>query len=75
MLLSFRADDAFALDTDNAAKILGRKRSEHLRIAVEHENQRALEQRLVFLSQRLSETHLEMNQAMDDSVGDGFESH
>jgi len=74
MLLSFRADNAFVSDTDQAAKLMGYKRSEYLRIAVEHENQRVLEKRMVFLSQQLTDTHLEINQSMDNGLGDGFES-
>jgi len=74
MLLSFRAEEDFASETDQAANLLGRSRSTHLRIAVENENRRALEERLVFLSQTLSQTHLAINQEMDATTGDGLDA-
>ena len=73
MLLSFRAEDAFGDETDQAARLLGRSRSEHLRAAVEQENRRVLEERLVFLSHQLSEVSLAVNQDMEASNGDGLD--
>lgn len=74
MLLSFRAEESFAAETDKAATLLGRSRSQHLRIAVENENRRALEQRLLFLSQKLSGEHLAFNQEIDATMGDGLDA-
>jgi len=74
MLLSFRTEEAFASETDKAAGLLGRSRSEHLRIAVENENRRALEARIVFLSQTLSASHAAMNDEMDGATGDGLDA-
>lgn len=70
-ILSFRADDDFAEETDKAAELLGRTRSEHLRIAIDNENRRALEARMAFLSQKLADSSL--IRELDTAAGDGLE--
>jgi len=73
MLMSFRAEDNFANETDKAAQLLGYSRSEYLRLAVEAQNQRVLEERMQFLSKTLSESHLEESAIYDDANGDGLD--
>jgi Arc/MetJ-type ribon-helix-helix transcriptional regulator len=46
--------------------------SDYVREAVREKNERAIKERLVFLSKQLSMQHLSENNAMDGSLGDGL---
>ena len=66
--LSFRARSEFAEQT-KAMQMTG---SDYVREAVREKNERALVDRLFFLSAQLSGRHLAENQAMDAAAGDGL---
>jgi predicted transcriptional regulator len=70
--LSVRIDDETEHEIDQAAALLGRTRSEHLRVAIENENRRALETRIQFLARELCESHAQLNDEVDGSIGDGL---
>jgi predicted transcriptional regulator len=70
--LSFRAPEALAQQTKAMARALSMSASDYVREAVREKNERALKERMVFLSGQLSAQHLVENQAMDASVGDGL---
>ena len=70
--LSFRAPSAFAEQTKALAKAMQMTSSDYVREAVREKNERALKDRMVFLSAQLSARHLAENRAMDPSVGDGL---
>jgi hypothetical protein len=70
--LSFRAPLEFAEQTKALARALSMSASDYVREAVREKNERAIKDRMVFLSRQLSVQHLAENQAMDDSVGDGL---
>ena len=70
--LSFRAPTEFAEQTKTLARALGLSASDYVRDAVREKNERALKDRMVFLSQQLSAQHLAENQAMDGSLGDAL---
>ena len=70
--LSFRAPEALTQQTKAMARALSMSASDYVREAVREKNERALKQRMVFLSRQLSAQHLAENQAMDASVGDGL---
>jgi predicted transcriptional regulator len=70
--LTFRADADFASQVDHFAQSSGVSRSDYVRQAVEEKNARALAERMVFLSQTLSAKHEQINQEMEDSIGDGL---
>lgn len=70
--LSFRAAEDFAALTKAMASALSMSASDYVREAVREKNERALKDRMVFLSKTLSATHLAENQAMDGSSGDGL---
>lgn len=71
--LSFRAPLEFANQTRSLAKALHMTSSDYVREAVREKNERALKQRMVFLSSKLSAAHLAENQAMDATAGDGLD--
>ena len=54
------------------ARALSMSASDYVREAVREKNERALKERMVFLSGQLSAQHLAENQTMDASVGDGL---
>ena len=70
--LSFRAPSEFAEQTKALARALSMTASDYVREAVREKNERALKERMVFLSRQLSTRHLAENQAMDASSGDGL---
>ena len=70
--LSFRAPAQLAAQTKALAKAFSMSSSDHMREAVRKKNERALKDRIVFLSSRLSARHAKENRAMDASTGDGL---
>ncbi len=70
--LSFRAPSDFAEQTKALAKAMHMTSSDYVREAVREKNERALRDRMVFLSAQLSARHLGENKAMDASIGDGL---
>jgi predicted DNA-binding protein len=70
--LSFRAPLDFAEQTKLLARTMSMSASDYVREAVREKNERALKDRIVFLSRQLSVQHLLENQAMDGSLGDGL---
>jgi len=70
--LSFRAPAEFAAQTKALAQAFNMSSSDYVREAVREKNERALKERMVFLSKQLSARHLAENQAMDASTGDGL---
>ena len=71
--LSFRAAEDFAALTKSLASALSMSASDYVREAVREKNERALKDRMVFLSKTLSTPHLAENLAMEGSTGDGLE--
>ena len=70
--LTFRSTPEFAAKTDELARYARMTRSEYVREAVEEKNERTLAERIAFLSRTLSAKHLEINEEMHASVGDGL---
>ena len=70
--LSFRAPSDFAEQTKALASALRMSASDYVREAVREKNERAIKDRMVFLSRQLSAQHLAENQVMDGSLGDGL---
>ena len=70
--LSFRAPTEFADQTRALAKAMHMTSSDYVREAVREKNERALKNRMVFLSTELSARHLAENRAMDAATGDGL---
>lgn len=70
--LSFRAPPEFAEQTKTLARAMSMSASDYVREAVREKNERAIKDRMVFLSQQLSAQHLAENLSMDGSVGDGL---
>jgi len=70
--LSFRAPADFAEQTKALARALRMSASDYVREAVREKNERAMKDRMVFLSRQLSAPHLAEHLAMDDSAGDGL---
>lgn len=70
--LSFRAPSDFAEQTKALAQTLRMSASDYVREAVREKNERALKERMVFLSAQLSAQNLAENQAMDAAIGDGL---
>lgn len=70
--LTFRSPPKLAAQTDELARVSGMSRSDYLRQAIEEKNERTLAERIVYLSRTLSDKHLEINEAMDASLGDGL---
>ncbi len=70
--LTYRATPDFAAKTDELARYARMTRSEYVRKAVEEKNERTLAERIAFLSRTLSAKHLEINEEMNASVGDGL---
>jgi predicted DNA-binding protein len=68
--LSFRAPPEFAEQTKALARALSMSASDYVREAVREKNERAIKDRMVFLSRQLSAQHLAENLSMDGSVGD-----
>ena len=71
--LSFRAPLEFAEQTKTLARTLSMSASDYVREAVREKNERAIKNRMVFLSRQLSALHLAENLSMDGSLGDGLE--
>ncbi|MBK9442107.1 MAG: antitoxin of toxin-antitoxin stability system [Comamonadaceae bacterium] len=71
--LSFRAPADFAQQTKALAQALSMSASDYVREAVREKNERAMKDRMIFLSRQLSAQHLGDNLAMDGSVGDGLD--
>jgi predicted transcriptional regulator len=71
--LSFRVPADFAEQTKALARVLSMSASDYVREAVREKNERAMKDRLIFLSRQLSAQHLNENLAMDDSAGDGLD--
>jgi hypothetical protein len=70
--LSFRSPPEFAEQTRALARALGMTASDYVRDAVREKNDRALNDRMVFLSRQLSAQNLAENLSMDGSTGDGL---
>jgi predicted DNA-binding protein len=70
--LSFRVPTSFAEQTKQLASMFNMSSSDYVREAVREKNERALQERMVFLSQALSRQSLAENQAMDVATGDGL---
>ncbi len=70
--LSFRTTPDFAEQTKSLASLFNLSSSDYVREAVREKNERALKERMQFLSKALSAQHLEENEAMDDATGDGL---
>lgn len=70
--LSFRASVEFAEQTKALAQAAHMSSSDYVREAVREKNERALRERMTFLSRQLSARHLSENQAMDGASGDGL---
>jgi hypothetical protein len=71
-VLSFRAPLKFAEHTRDMALSLKMSASDYVREAVREKNERALNERIVFLSRYLSAAHWAENDAMGASVSDGL---
>lgn len=71
--LSCRAPVELAEQTKTLARALSMSASDYVREAVREKNERAIKDRMVFLSKQLSAQHLIENQAMDNSTGDGLD--
>jgi hypothetical protein len=70
--LSFRAPADLAAQTRALARAFNMSSSDYVREAVREKNERALRDRMTFLSKELSARHLEENESMDDATGDGL---
>ena len=70
--LSFRASAEFAEQTKTLARTLSMSASDYVREAVREKNERAIKDRMVFLSKQLSALNLAENVSMDGSLGDGL---
>ena len=70
--LSFRVPAEFAEQTKTLARSLSMSASDYVREAVREKNERAIKDRMVFLSRELSAQHLAENLSMDGSLGDGL---
>ncbi|MBC7378609.1 MAG: antitoxin of toxin-antitoxin stability system [Burkholderiaceae bacterium] len=70
--LSFRAPAELAAQTRALARAFNMSSSDYVREAVREKNERALRDRMTFLSKELSARHLEENEAMDGATGDGL---
>lgn len=71
--LSFRAPADFAEQTKALARVMHMSASDYVREAVREKNERAMKDRMVFLSRQLSAQSLNENLAMEGSVGDGLD--
>jgi hypothetical protein len=70
--LSFRAPSDFTEQTKKLASMFNMTSSDYVREAVREKNERALKERMVFLSKQLSAASLQENEAMDAATGDGL---
>ncbi len=70
--LSLRLTPELAEQTKALASALNMSSSDYVREAVREKNERALKQRMTFLSKALSARHLAENRAMDAATGDGI---
>ncbi len=70
--LSFRAPLEFAEQTKTLARTMSMSASDYVREAVREKNERAIKDRMVFLSKQLSALNLAENVSMDGSLGDGL---
>ena len=70
--LSFRAPAELAQQTKALAKALSMSSSDYVREAVREKNERALRDRMVFLSAKLSARHLAENASLEGTIGDGL---
>lgn len=71
--LSFRAPAEFAAQTKALAQAFNMSSSDYVREAVREKNERALKDRMTFLSKQLSARHLQENRAMDAANSDGLD--
>jgi hypothetical protein len=71
--LSFRASPEFVGQPKALARVLSLSASDYVREAVREKNERAMKDRMVFLSRQLSAPHLKESEAMQGSLGDGLE--
>jgi len=71
--LSFCASPEFAEQTKALARLLSMSASDYVREAVREKNERAMKDRMVFLSRQLLAPHLKESEAMQGSLGDGLE--
>ncbi len=70
--LSFRAPAELAAQTRALARAFNMSSSDYVREAVREKNERALKDRMAFLSRELSMRHMQENESMDASTGDGL---
>jgi len=70
--LSFRTTQEFAMQTREFARRAGMSSSDYVREAVREKNERAMAERMAFLSRRLSARSLAENESMNDSLEDGL---
>ena len=70
--LSFRTEAALAEETTLFAKSAQQNRSDYIEQAVREKNERALAERIAFLSIKLSPQSLSVCEEMDDATGDGL---
>lgn len=70
--LSFRVPSKFAEQTRTLAAALRMTSSDYVREAVREKNERTLEDRMIFLSGKLTAHHLAANKAMGAADGDGL---
>jgi hypothetical protein len=70
--LSFRAPAELAAQTRALAKAFNMSSSDYVREAVREKNERALRERMAFLSKTLSAVHERENEALDGATGDGL---
>jgi hypothetical protein len=71
-LFSFRVTKPFVDETTQSAKLAGLSRSEYARRAIEEMNHRTMRERIATLSKQLSAQSLALNEALDDTAGDGL---
>jgi hypothetical protein len=67
--LSFRAPAEFAEQTKTLARALSMSASDYVREAVREKNERAIKDRMIFLSGQLSAQQLAENLSLGDGLG------
>lgn len=73
-LFSFRVTKPFVDETTQSAKLAGLSRSEYARRAIEEMNCRVMRERIAVLSKQLSAQSHALNEALDDTAGDGLDA-
>ncbi len=71
--LSFRASTDFAEQTKALARALSMSASDYVREAVREKNERAIQERMVFLSRQLSAQNLNENKRLEATLNDGLD--